>query len=183
MLKGLLSLLHPDEQQAAVEYRKLHERLVRFFDWNNVEDSLALADEAIDRLAKRAGEAGIERGVRNASSFALGVARHLLQEEARRRQQEMELSRHLKEEARAATLHWESRPMEDALQECLLRMPRDRRELIKAYYTYGGGEKAKAHQELAERLGLSLNSLRNRALRARQELETCIRKSQREGRP
>ena len=49
-LKQLLHLLDPDERQAAVEYRKLHERLTRFFEWNNVEDPMALADETIDRL-------------------------------------------------------------------------------------------------------------------------------------
>jgi hypothetical protein len=43
-----------NEEAAGVEYRKLHERLWRFFEWNGVEDPGALADEAIDRLGRRA---------------------------------------------------------------------------------------------------------------------------------
>lgn len=176
MLKELLSLLHPDEAQAAVEYRNLHQRLSRFFDWNNVQDSMALADEALDRLAKRVAEPDSGQGVQNLSAFALGVARHLLQEEARRQLKMAEISRHWRAMESARTQEPDQEPLEDALQKCLEKMQPERRRLIEAYYSYNTSEKIKMHQQLAEAEGLSLNALRNRALRARQELETCIRK-------
>jgi DNA-directed RNA polymerase specialized sigma24 family protein len=176
MLKELLSLLHPDGDQAAVEYHNLHQRLARFFDWNNAQDPMALADEVLDRLAKRAAEPGMNEGVHNVSAFALGVARHLLQEEARRQLKMAEISRHWRAMESARTQEPESEALEDALQHCLAKMRPERRRLIEAYYSYTGSEKIKTHQQLAEAEGLSLNALRNRALRARQELETCIRK-------
>jgi DNA-directed RNA polymerase specialized sigma24 family protein len=173
-LKQLLDLLDPDEQQAAVEYRKLHERLTRFFEWNHVEDPMALADETIDRLGKRATEAEIKGGVRDVSAFALGVARHILQEEARRQLKSAEISRHWKVHKSNASS--EAEEMEDALQYCLAKMQSDRRKLLEAYYVYSGNEKAKMHQKLAQEHGLSINALRNRAMRARQELEASMRK-------
>jgi RNA polymerase sigma factor (sigma-70 family) len=173
-LKQLLDLLDPDERQAAEEYRKLHERLTRFFEWNNVEDPTALADETLDRLGKRAAETGIKGGVRDVSAFALGVARHILQEEARRQQKSAEISRHWN--IRGPSPSSEAEEMADALQHCLAKMQPDRRELLEAYYVYSGNEKAKMHQKLAQDLGLSINALRNRALRARKELEASIRK-------
>jgi DNA-directed RNA polymerase specialized sigma24 family protein len=54
-------------------------------------------------------------------------------------------------------------------------MPPERRTLLESYYVYSGSEKAKMHKQLAEELGLSINALRNRALRARQELESSLR--------
>ena len=174
--KELLSLLHPDEAQAAVEYQKLHERLSRFFDWNNAQDPMTLADEAIDRLGKRASEPGVKDGVRNVSAFALGVARHLLQEEARRQLKMVEISHHWRAMESARNHGPESAALEEALQHCLEKMRPERRRLIEAYYSYSGTEKIKAHQQLAQAEGLSLNALRNRVLRTRQELETCIRK-------
>jgi DNA-directed RNA polymerase specialized sigma24 family protein len=174
MLKELLTLLHPDEAQAGVEYQKLHERLARFFDWNNAQDPAALADEALDRLAKRATEP--EEGVRNVSAFALGIARHLLQEEARRQLKMVEIGRHWHAMESARRQEPGAEALEDALQHCLERMRPERRRLIEAYYSYNGAEKIKMHQKLAEAEGLSLNALRNRALRTRQELETCIHK-------
>jgi DNA-directed RNA polymerase specialized sigma24 family protein len=173
-LKQLLDLLDPDEHQAAMEYRKLHERLTRFFEWNNVEDPTALADEAIDRLGKRAAEADLKGGVRDVSAFALGVARHILQEEARRRQKMADISRHWK--LQEPTLSSEAEEMEDALQHCLAKMQPERRKLLETYYVYSGGEKATMHQKLAQQHGLSINALRNRALRARQELEASMRR-------
>jgi DNA-directed RNA polymerase specialized sigma24 family protein len=175
-LKELLALLHPDEAQAAVEYQNLHQRLSRFFEWNNAQDPAALADEALDRLAKRAAESSMEEGVRNVSAFALGVARHLLQEEARRQLKMVEISRHWEAMESARSQEPESEILDEALQLCLGKMKPERRRLIEAYYSFSGSEKIKMHQQLAAAEGLSLNALRNRALRTRQELETCIRK-------
>jgi DNA-directed RNA polymerase specialized sigma24 family protein len=173
--KELLTRLHADEAQAAIEYHRLHQRLARFFDWNNAQDPMALADEAIDRLGRRATEHGMNDGVQNVSAFALGIARHILQEEARRQQKMVEISRHWRAMESARTQEPESSELEEALEDCLATMRPERRRLIEAYYTYAGSEKIKRHQQLAEAEGLSLNALRNRALRARQELEACIR--------
>jgi DNA-directed RNA polymerase specialized sigma24 family protein len=176
IFKELLNLLHPDEAQAAVEYHNLHQRLTRFFDWNNVQDPMALADEAMDRLARRAAESGSNEAVHNVSAFALGVARHLLQEEARRQLKTMEISRHWQAMESARTQEPETEILENTLQQCLGKMQPERRRLVEAYYSYSNSEKIKMHQQLAEAEGLSLNALRNRVLRARQELEACIRK-------
>jgi DNA-directed RNA polymerase specialized sigma24 family protein len=176
MFKELLNLLHPDQTQAAVEYQNLHQRLARFFDWNNAQDPMALADEALDRIAKRVAEPGTNESVHNVSAFALGVARHLLQEEARRQLKMAEISRHWRAMESARTREPDAEALEDALQHCLGKMRQERRRLIEAYYSYSGNEKIKMHQQLAEAEGLSLNALRNRALRTRQELETCIRR-------
>jgi DNA-directed RNA polymerase specialized sigma24 family protein len=183
-LKELLNLLSPDEAQAAVEYQNLHQRLTRFFDWNNAQDPMALADETLDRLAKRAAESAMSEGVpsamnegvRNVSAFALGVARHILQEEARRQIKMTEINQHWRSMELARTHDPDADAVEDALQHCLGKMPPERRRLIEAYYNYTGAEKIRMHQQLAEAEGLSLNALRNRALRTRQELETCIRR-------
>ena len=182
-LKELLNLLHPNEAQAAVEYQSLHQRLTRFFEWNTAQDPRALADETLDRLAKRASESAITEGVRNVSSFALGVARHLLQEEARRQMKMVEISRHWRAMELARTEEPASEILDDALQHCLKKMSPERRRLIETYYNYKDGEKIKMHQQLAEAEGLSLNALRNRALRTRQELETCIRRQLGKNRP
>jgi DNA-directed RNA polymerase specialized sigma24 family protein len=176
MLNELLSLLHTDEAQAAVEYHNLHQRLTRFFDWNNAQDPMALADEAIDRLAKRASDQSKTEGVQHISAFALGIARHMLQEEARRQQKMAEINRHWRAMELVRTRETEAEAIEDALRQCLEKMQPDRRRLIEAYYNYNPSEKIKIHQQLAESEGLSLNALRNRAMRARQELEACIRR-------
>jgi DNA-directed RNA polymerase specialized sigma24 family protein len=171
ILKKVLELLDPDAGQAAVEYGKLHERLTRFFEWNNADDPTALADEALDRLGRRALD---DREIRSASSFVLGVARHLLQEERRRQARDAKAKRSWADLS-AIPSSTELERMDEALQRSLARMKPDRRNLIEAYYAHSGAEKIKEHQDLAARHQLSLNALRNRVFRLRKELELSVR--------
>jgi len=175
MLDKVLSLLDPDKEQAALEYAKLHERLTRFFDWNNAVDPGALADEAMDRLGKRALDDQVEGGVRSASSFLLGIARHLLQEERRRQSRDVE-ARRLWTATLDGSSPAESERMDEAVRSSLAKMKPDGRKLIEAYYRHSGGLKIKAHQDLALAYGLSLNALRNRVFRLRKELESSVRR-------
>ena len=172
-LTELLKLLGSSEEEAALEYRKLHQRLSRFFEWNSVDDPMALADQAMDRLGKRAVEQADGLRVIKASAFAFGVARLLLHEENRRKKKSMEAIQHW--EMRRPDSASEKEVMDEALERCLARMQSDRRELLERYYTDAGRQKARSHQRLADELGVTINALRNRALRARQELEACMR--------
>ncbi len=169
-LSTVLSLLGSDEEQAAEEYRSLHERLARFFAWNNAVDPEALADEAIDRLGRRA----VKTGVQSVPAFVLGIARNMLQEELRRQQKMKEIGRQWNARTGGAASA-EAEQMHEALGYSMTQLRADRRALIEAYYLYNGSMKVKAHQKLAEEQGLTVNALRNRAMRARQELETAIR--------
>jgi DNA-directed RNA polymerase specialized sigma24 family protein len=65
--------------------------------------------------------------------------------------------------------------MDGALEHCLRRLQPDRRTLIERYYTFGDRKKAEIHETLAKELGVTAHALRNRALRARQDLEECMR--------
>jgi DNA-directed RNA polymerase specialized sigma24 family protein len=170
----LLDVLGPSEEAAAIEYRKLHQRLSRFFEWNGVRDPDALADEAIDRLGRRIAEENARATVRNPGAFALGIARLLLQEEARRQQRETQAGKHWGLHDAASST--EAEEMDRALQHCLAKLPPERRALIENYYASCKLKKSELHRELANDLGLTVNALRNRALRTRQDLEACMRR-------
>lgn len=173
-LDKILDLLGgPDEEAAAIEYRNLHQKLSRFFEWNGVEDPAALADEAIDRLGRRAVEEGATEKLRNPSAFALGIARFLLQEEVRRHQKQTGAIRHWETLRGDSTS--EDEAMDEALEHCLKKMAQEPRRLLREYYTYDPGEKVRKHQRLTDELGITANSLRNRVLRARRDLEACMR--------
>ena len=168
----LMELLGTDREQAALEYRRLHERLTRYFDWNGGEDSLALADQAIDRIGNRLEKADEEGPIQNVSAFALGIARHLLQEDARQRKRTTEMGAQWSSMS-CGTPTEEKERMDEALLHCLAQLPADRRKLIEAYYVHGEN-KARSHQKLAMQYGITVNALRTRALRVRQELEAAI---------
>jgi len=167
----LMQLLSTDREEAAQEYRRLHERLTRFFDWNGAEDPPALADQTIDRIGNRL-EKEDEGPIQNVPAFALGIARHLLQEDTRKRRKATEAGK-LWTSIDHSSHTEEKERMDEALIHCLAQLPPDRRRLIETYYVHGEN-KARSHLQLATESGITVNALRTRALRVRQELERAI---------
>jgi hypothetical protein len=60
-----------------------------------------------------------------------------------------------------------------ALEACLDTLAKADAALILDYYGADGSARIRLRQQLADSLGLSLNALRNRALRLRGKLEEC----------
>jgi RNA polymerase sigma factor (sigma-70 family) len=172
-LHALLRSLNPDAQEAGVIYRQIHQRLIRFFRLNNAIDPEALADEAMDRLARRI-EEGEANEIGSPHAFALGIGRHLLFEDVRRRRRDDQVTSEWVRISAATNPNRE--PLLLALDECMERMREDQRQLLRLYYQWSGQQKIEHHRQLAKDLGLTVNALRNRLMRARTELDKCIHK-------
>jgi DNA-directed RNA polymerase specialized sigma24 family protein len=158
---SLLRRLSEDPDEASRQYEALRRRLTDLFAWERSETPEDLADEALNRLARRLSEGvTIEGGI---GRYAFGIARLLLQEDARARR------------TREAALHelpLRLRPNEVSealrlLYLCLDELPPSSRDLIERYYR-------DPRPTLARALGLSLNALRNRAMRVREALADCV---------
>jgi DNA-directed RNA polymerase specialized sigma24 family protein len=170
---ALLQALDADPEKAGQEYRRLHQRLVRFFSLHPVTDPYNLADEAMDRLGRRIATSAA--GVDSPGAFLFGIARHVLQEDGRHRLREGEIASEW-----TAELGRPAPPDEELIEQverCLGKMKKEQRELLLAYYRATGRAKIEHHRELAAGLGLTLNALRNRLMRARRELDNCVRQS------
>ena len=165
---GLLAALHPDRDQAALRYEDLRTRLVRVFLWEHAIDPEALADDALTRLARR-----LEEGeqILNVPAFLNGIARNLLKEESTRRHRLEPLT-----DLPAPVSNHDIERQHAALDSCLATWEPDKRQLLLAYYQGDQSARIQGRQRLATQLGLELNALRNRALRLRDRLESCIRK-------
>jgi DNA-directed RNA polymerase specialized sigma24 family protein len=164
----------------APAYEQLRMRLVTFFRLRFPVEAEALADEAIDRLARRLDD-GTQ--VDNPASYALGIARFLLLEASTRQRKEAHAAREAMLELELQAPDTESDPALPALRACLDSIDPESARLILEYYAvdddrneHGDGEsRIERRQRLAARLGMTLNALRNRALRTRLALEKCIR--------
>jgi DNA-directed RNA polymerase specialized sigma24 family protein len=60
------------------------------------------------------------------------------------------------------------------LRNCLQTLSTDNRELILQYYQGEKGEKIQNRKKLMDRLGIPVNTLRMRALRLRERLQSCV---------
>ena len=86
MLERLLHWLAPERERAAERYQTLQWRLILFFQQNNCHIPDELADETMDRVARRLAEG--ENVL--ADNYCFGVAKRVLQEYWRKRVREQE---------------------------------------------------------------------------------------------
>lgn len=169
--QALLRSLDADQGKAAAEYQRLHQRLIRFFSLKPVADPYSLADEALDRLARRVSASPNE--IISPARFLLGIAHHLLQEEDRRERRESAVEYEWSSQV-ASSSAADQKSLE-MVEHCLSKMEKGTRDLLLSYYRSTGKEKIEHHRQLAADFGITVNALRNRLMRARRELSTCVR--------
>jgi DNA-directed RNA polymerase specialized sigma24 family protein len=171
----LLEKLNDDRHQAGVIYEDLRRRLIIFFRLRRPQEAEELADEVLDRVARRLSE-GTE--IQAIEFYMVGVARFVLRERHAASQRE-ELARtemvHLAQMSSAASrMDASSEETSAALNNCLQNLAGDERAMILSYYEAEGSRRIESRLELAKGLGISLNALHNRALRLRKQLERCV---------
>ena len=171
---ALLARLAADGGDAET-YEALRRRLIQFFKLHVPAEADDLADVVLDRLARRIHE-GID--VASVPSYALGIARMVLHEarakSARRHLAEADPTLAPDEDSTDDARELES--VLGALRACLEAAGATARGLILAYYGGDGAVRIATRKRLADEHGISLNALRNRALRLRDALEECVRK-------
>lgn len=166
----LLAALDADSGKAAQLYEELRLKLIRFFEWERSEIPDRDADEVLNRVARRLAE-GVD--VQSVAAFAYGTARFILREqaaEAKRKERALaELASRPKDDPDT-----ELEAMQDCLEHCLKQLPEESRWLLEKYYSGGDKERIGNRRTLAGELGVGANALRNRVLRLREKLESCM---------
>jgi YD repeat-containing protein len=169
----LLAVLHPDRDTAAERYLEMRRNLVRLFEWRGCPTPDEYADETLMRCARKIGE-GAE--IHDLPSFSIGVGRMVFREMARERGREaLPLSESVASLA-------DTRPEPDTdlekrvecLTRCLDQLPLESRSLILSYYQGERGGKIENRKGIAQLLGVPPNTLRMRALRVREKLQSCV---------
>jgi len=171
----LLVAFDVDRDTAGRKYLEIRNNLTRFFEWRGCSFPEDHADETINRMAKRVFE-GEE--ILNHSGYAMGVARLLLLEINKGRQREQSA---LAEIGAAPDVYVPENDDESrltCLRSCLQTLSPDNRELILQYYQGEKGEKIENRKKLLDRLGIPVNTLRMRALRLRERLQSCVEECQ-----
>ncbi len=174
----LLGLFDEDRERAGVKYELAHRRLKEFFEAGGSESPAEDADEALNRVARRA--AGGEQ-ILDVNKYIFGVARLLLMESRRRRvaspvslEGAAPPAAPSAEEAREEELWRAERERRfECFEACLGRLGPQDRAFILDYYREEKGAKVEGRKRQAAELGVTLNALRLRAARVRRLLERC----------
>lgn len=178
-LNRLLLRLDADPAVAWEQYRSLHSRLTKFFEWNHYASPEELAEDVLDRVARKPEN----EQIRDVSEFVIGVARNVLREAYKKSRRVS----HIEDSPGGEESLAENRDREEeivsgidrqnrleALRECLDGLKPADRSLALDYYS-AEEEKQKVHrQKLATAAALTMIALRVRANRLRDKLEKCV---------
>jgi RNA polymerase sigma factor (sigma-70 family) len=173
-LDSLLEWLGHDREQAGKKYEYVRQSLIRILIWRGCNEAEDLADETINRVARKVPEiAPTYKG--DPAIYFYGVARKMLQEyqkrQAAREGMLPEIERYVAEAPEAPA---ESERRHQCMEQCLQKLGERERELIRQYYQRDLRAKADSRKELAGRLGMSAGNLRVKAHRLRAFLLECI---------
>ena len=163
-LDRLLGWLDADPNAAAKKYEHTRRALIRFFVSRGCHTPEDQTDRTIDRVAKRIGE-GVEVWVDEPVMYFYGVARHVLQEYYRRQSGSISHALYVPDDAESLHRRY------DCMSRCLDLLPSESRALLTEYST----TKDKERIAIAARLGITLNTLRIRVHRLREQLSRCVR--------
>ena len=170
----ILAWLNPDRDVAGSIYVQLREDLTKVFTWNHCPDPEGLTDEVFDRVAKKVHNLR-DSYVGDPKLYFYGVARNLIKEIPKKIKMQMTLQGTEPASDPRSDLEQETARMrEDCLHSCLQKLSEDKRELILAYYAKDKQAKIDHRTEMAQRLGISVETLRVKAYRIRSTLEHCI---------
>ena len=169
----ILAWFNPDREMAARMYVQLRHDLAKTFLWRRCSDPEGMTDEVFDRVAKKV------RDVRptykgDPRLYFRAVANNLVKENFKKVKtqialEDVDLTKQLSSEADA-----ENAAIEECLQSCLQALSADKRELILGYYAKEKQAKINHRRELAQRFGITVETLRVRTHRICLSLEQCI---------
>jgi RNA polymerase sigma factor (sigma-70 family) len=167
----LLASLGSDREAAGARYLEIRRNLVRLFEWRGCATPDEYADETLNRCARKIAE-GVE--IQDLATYAVGVARMLVLEMNREKvRQPMSLEKAPEPYTLPLQPADDDEVRIDCLRNCLNKLSPDNRELILLYYQGDKGDKIENRKALSLRLGVPQGTLRMRALRLREALQSC----------
>lgn len=163
--ESLLHWLDADRDVAGKRYEDIRRRLIKIFGSRGCAEPDFLADEAINRVARRVEEIA-ETYEGDPALYFYGVANKIHLEQLK---QQKPLNKML------VVPDVDDYEQEyNCLEGCIGHLPAGSRDLVVQYYDYEQHAKIVNRQRLAERFGIGLNALRIRAHRTRLALRKCI---------
>jgi DNA-directed RNA polymerase specialized sigma24 family protein len=152
----------------------MRRRLVWYFQRKRCASADDLADETLNRVARRLEEEGTIDDT-PAARYCYIVAKYVFLESLRQTDRRAAGAAELARSSVSSGSGIDDRDvMLDCLEQCLLATEPADRQLILEYYRADQRTLRAQRHELAERLKLSSNALSIRACRIRQKLETCV---------
>ena len=161
----LLMWLNPDREAAGRRYEDIRFRLIKIFMHRGCPVAEELADETINRVARKVAEIESDY-VGDHALYFYGVANNVFLEHVKKRPGPLPLPDPDPPDEKEKNYR--------CLEKCLEHLTPQNRKIIVGYYTHEKKAKIENRKALADSLGISINTLRMRAHRLKAGLQDCV---------
>ena len=161
----LLEWLDTDREQAGRKYENIRLKLIKILACNGSASPEDLADETINRVAKKVPELA-PTYVGDPALYFFGVAQNVFLESVKKRP--------FTPPPPPPDTAEEKERRHQCLDSCMQHLPAESREMLREYYAEVKRVKIDQRKSLAERLGIAPNALRIRIHRLRAALKECV---------
>ena len=174
----LLNWLNEGEKSEDAKYLEMHRRLIAYFDRKNCRAAAELADETLNRVARRLEEEG-KIDSETPAKYCYIVARFVFMEYLRETNKRIAALDEMRRQESGhndlgAEVSDRRETLLDCLERCTSKLPSANRELITKYYIGKERVKIENRRAQAKSLGITINALSIRACRIRDKLEVCV---------
>jgi DNA-directed RNA polymerase specialized sigma24 family protein len=170
-LDKFLHWLDQDQVEAGTKYELIRRHLIFILTRRGCWEPEDLADETINRVARRVVEGLAETYRGDPTPYLITVARNLYLEHLETRKRERESFQNLPDPEPPDP---DKERADGCLTQCLRTLTEANSNLVLRFYKEDRQSKIDDRKRLAEELGISVNALRIRAFRIRAVLEQCI---------
>jgi DNA-directed RNA polymerase specialized sigma24 family protein len=171
----LLKQLGPDPELAGTRYEQLRQRIVTVLTYRGCTHPEEVADETMDRVARRLSEVPAGTEIGDPTRFVFGVAWNVSREWIRRQRTVPLPDGWDPADPSQADL---SAPASDlghgCLDRCLRCLPKEDHDVVLTYYQEQGLAKIRHRAVVARQLKISPNALRLRIHRVTLRLRECV---------
>ncbi|HEV7681895.1 MAG TPA: hypothetical protein VGO68_07220 [Pyrinomonadaceae bacterium] len=175
--RRLLTWLDQGVNTNGRSYLAIRDRLLAYFERKNCLNADQLADETLNRVARRLDEEDGNIETEIPAKYCYIVARFVFMEYLRAIEKENAALDDIGRQANATSREDRDRKekMLECLDRCAAKLELSQRELIFGYYTGEQRVKIENRHSLAQTLGITVNALSIRACRIRDKLEICVK--------
>lgn len=173
--EALLRHLGPDREKAGRQYEQLRGRLLAVFTYRRCPHPEELADETMDRAARKLLEIGDRFEGTDASRFVFGVAWNIAKESFhRRREVALPDTWDMEDPVRFQPDEESGDRGEGCLERCLRSLDGADRDVVLRYFQDEKRARINQRSGLARELRITPNALRLRIHRTTSQLRACV---------
>lgn len=171
---ALLMWFSPDREEAGVKYEEIRNGLIRFFLLKGCSEAETLADETINRVAKKINTFDTTNNHKHITYF-LGFAVNISRESRKKNKiSDVEIENlNIKVEQNEVLFEFEENRYK-CLEKCLSKLAAEERKLIIEYFKKEKSEKFTHRRNLAEENGLTMGAMQVKVHRIKRVLKNCL---------